>query len=91
MVDLNDWRLQAQEKYLQGALLFYKNYADRKTETDHDHCEFCRAKLSDTIANALQAGYTTEDNYRWICKQCFEDFKHMFQFKVGGLNDQQGV
>jgi hypothetical protein len=40
MEELNDWRLQGQEKYLKGAKLFYKKYSDRKTETDHDHCEF---------------------------------------------------
>jgi hypothetical protein len=81
MVNLDDWRLQGQEKYLQGVTVFYK--VDRKTTTDHDHCEFCWAKFSETIEGALKAGYTTADDYRWICKQCFDDFKDMFSFKVG--------
>jgi hypothetical protein len=83
MVNLNDWRLQGQDKYLQGVIVFYKNYVDRKTTTDHDHCEFCWTKFSETIEGALKAGYTTSDDYRWICKQCFDDFKDMFNFKVG--------
>jgi len=88
MKELNDWRLQGQERYLKSAVLFYKNYADRKTQTDHDHCEFCWAKFSDTIPDALRSGYTTIDNYRWICLQCFNDFKEMFQFQGGNINDR---
>ena len=61
--------------------MFYKNYANRKTATDHDHCEFCGTKFSDTIPDALKIGYTTKDDYRWICQQCFEDFKDMFEFR----------
>jgi hypothetical protein len=30
----------------------------------------------------LQEGYATEDNYRWICEECFEDFKDLFDWKV---------
>lgn len=86
MINSNDWRLQGQENYLMGAILFYKNYADRKTATDHDHCEFCGTKFSDTIPDALKIGYTTRDDYRWICQQCFEDFKDMFEFKVGCIS-----
>ena len=82
MIEPNDWRLQGQEKYLKGARLCYKNYVDRKTQTDHDHCEFCGTKFSEAIPDALKAGYTTTDDYRWICLQCFDDFKEMFEFKV---------
>lgn len=83
MVELNDWRLQGQEGYLMGATLFYKDYVDRKTKTGHDHCEFCFTKFSDNYPDTLQAGYTTADDYRWICPPCFEDLKDMFQFKTG--------
>jgi len=91
MLELNDWRLQGQERYLKGAVLFYKSYADRKTETDHDHCEFCWAKFCETIPDALKAGYTTSDDYRWICTECFEDFKGMFKFEVGDLHNEEGA
>ena len=32
--------------------------------------------------NALHEGYCTEDEERWICKQCFEDFKRQFEWTV---------
>jgi hypothetical protein len=82
MTDPGDWRLFGQEKYLKGVTLVYKQYADRKTGTDHDHCEFCFEKFSDTIPDALQAGYAADDDYRWICEKCFQDFKEMFRFKI---------
>ena len=77
----DDWRLQGQENYLTGAILGFKQYSQRKTKTDHDHCEFCWAKFSDTIPETLKAGYATSEDYRWICTTCFEDFKVSFQFK----------
>ena len=83
MVEANDWRLQGQEKYLKNETLFYKQYADRKAETDHDHCEFCGTRFSNTISEDLKVGYTTKGDYRWICSQCFDDFKQMFSFKIG--------
>ena len=78
----DDWRRQGQEKYLFGASLCLKKYSDRKTRTDHDHCEFCSAKFSDIIPGALTEGYTTRDDYRWICEQCFADFNNEFQFTL---------
>ena len=86
MINSNDWRLQGQENYLKGVMLFYKNYEDHKTATDHDHCEFCGTKFSDTISDALKIGYTTKDDYRRICQHCFEDFKDMFEFEVGRVS-----
>jgi hypothetical protein len=26
--------------------------------------------------------YATQDDYRWICDQCYEDFHEWFQWKV---------
>ncbi len=82
----DDWRLQGQEKYLFGAILSFKKYSDRKTTTDHDHCEFCWAKFSDTIPGKLTEGYTTQDDYRWICNECFIDFKDKFKFLLTSRN-----
>jgi hypothetical protein len=65
-----------------GAKLLYKRYVDRKSQADHDHCEFCGTKFSDIVPYALKAGYTTIDEYRWICQQCFDDFKEMFVFTI---------
>ena len=81
-IDSSDWRLQGQEKYLQDKTLQFKKYSDRTTKTDHDHCEFCSVKFSDTIAEDLKEGYATLDDYRWICKSCYNDFKDFFNFKL---------
>jgi len=78
----NDWRLHGQERYLAGAILVPKKYADRSTKEDHDHCEFCWAKFSDAIPGSLTDGYTTVDEYRWICDNCNNDFKEQFKWKL---------
>ncbi len=82
MVEQNDWRLTNQRNYLQGAVLVWKVWTQRREDWDHDHCEFCWAKFMENRADAEGAGYTTEDEYRWICKRCFQDFHEMFQWIV---------
>lgn len=81
MIDKNDWRLQGQEKYLKGVSLALKKYSKYREDWDHDHCEFCHEKfMEEGNPDCLHEGYVTSDNYRWICKQCFEDFNEMFQW-----------
>ena len=83
MIDKNDWRLQGQEKYLKGVTLYLKKYIKCCNTWDHDHCEFCWAKFSlEDSPDDLDEGYATQDNYHWICKRCFGDFKDIFQWKV---------
>ncbi|MDR1276542.1 MAG: hypothetical protein LBL72_09225 [Candidatus Accumulibacter sp.] len=79
---MEDWRLQGQEKYLQNAILERKRYQRYSQSWDHDHCEFCWKKFSLEVPGALQAGYATTDNVRWICDACFEDFKSRFNWTV---------
>jgi len=76
---MDDWRLRGQDTYLKHIKLLKLNYSKRKTKTDHDHCEFCWKKFTDE--NDLH-GYTTEDHYRWICEECYNDFKELFQWQV---------
>jgi hypothetical protein len=82
---VDDWRLQGQEKYLLGATLYFKKYKDRITTTDHDHCEFCFKKFSDEIPDALTEGYTTQQDYRWICQECYQDFNDVFKWHVESI------
>ena len=86
MIAKDDWRRQGQERYLMGAHLVLREYRrNPKNETwDHDHCEFCGAKFS-TVDDPLyqREGYATEDDYRWICRGCFEDFGIEYQWTVG--------
>ncbi len=76
-----DWRLQGQEKYLHGAVLVKKKYQRYRVGWEHDHCEFCGTKFS-LKEGDLHEGYATQDNYRWICDTCFDDFKKQFEWKV---------
>jgi len=75
----SDWRLMGQEKYLNKVDLMYAIY--NESNTKHDHCEFCFAKFS-SDSEDLHEGYCTLDKYRWICEDCYNDFKEMFQWKV---------
>ena len=75
-----DWRLQGQENYLRLKKLVFKNYSDRTHKSDHDHCEFCGDKFSELIPESLKSGYTTENDYHWICNKCFTDFKDKFEW-----------
>ena len=75
-----DWRLQGQENYLRLRKLVFKNYSDRTHKSDHDHCEFCGDKFSELIPESLKSGYTTENDYHWICNKCFTDLKDKFEW-----------
>lgn len=83
--DKSDWRLQGQQKYLQGVILVHRHYwqSPRGADWDRDHCEFCSAKfMIQDLPDVLHVGYATQDDYRWICEQCFTDFKDMFEWQV---------
>jgi hypothetical protein len=80
-----DCRLQGQERYLQGATLKFSRYMHYPESRDHDHCEFCGAKFTEAGSgspDALHCGYCTPDRYRWICPDCFEDFRAWFAWTL---------
>ena len=79
-ISLDDWRLQGQEKYLKGVSLSYKKYVPYREGWEHDHCEFCGRKFMQNDPEALEAGYVTDDNYHWVCKDCYGDFKKLFEW-----------
>jgi len=84
MVEENDWRLTGQKEYLTGITLYRKSWKKTRPDWDHDHCEFCFAKFMDQdLPNILRDGYTDEQEYRWICDTCFNDFKEHFSWKLG--------
>ena len=85
MIYMDDWRLRGQEDYLSGKTLFFRRWKSPKKDWDHDHCEFCQEKFSES-PDTLQLGYTTEDNYYWICPNCYRDFKELFKWET---NDSQ--
>jgi hypothetical protein len=65
-------------------------------EWDHDHCEFCGARFMDQAtrreeeeedSEVLSEGYVTVEAEcdRWICAECFADFKDEFAWTVRGV------
>ena len=81
----SDWRLTGQEKYLHGVMLRHCRYHryPNNPDHDHDHCAFCWAKfMVEDYPDVLHEGYCTQDEYHWICDQCFKDFKERFRWTV---------
>ena len=72
----NDWRLMDQEEYLKGVSLKHSRYVTFNESWDHDHCAFCSDKIDASTENA----YCTTDYYHWICPECYNDFKEMFEW-----------
>ena len=85
MGENKDRRFEIAEEfsYLRGIKLYWKAYAPYSDVWTHDHCEFCFATFSEHDGpNILHHGYSTEDEYRWICKTCFDEFKEFFDWQV---------
>jgi hypothetical protein len=81
----DDPRLINQASYLRNAVLHWSQWRVNPEQPgwDHDHCEICWKTFTDQDwPNALHEGYTTADSYRWICADCFEDFKDRFCWLV---------
>mgnify|MGYP003297993880 CR=1 FL=1 len=81
MLEKNDWRLVSQQEYLMNADLKKEKYSQPTENWDHDHCAFCWNKFSYNPED-LNMGYCTKDKKHWICEECFNDFKEMFNFKI---------
>jgi hypothetical protein len=77
---MEDWRLFNQEIFLKDQKLIYKKF-EVKPDWDHEHCSFCWQRISPQHGDEPE-GYCTEDESRWICKKCFEDFKASFNWTV---------
>ncbi|MCD4654831.1 hypothetical protein K8T06_12965 [bacterium] len=70
-------------KYLKSITLSFKPYSKFREGMDHDHCVFCYAKFMDSDASdVLREDYATQDDYHWVCLQCFKDFKEIFEWTV---------
>jgi hypothetical protein len=86
MDEADDWQLMGQERYLAGVTLHWSMWHQSRPNWDHDHCEFCLAKfMEESEPDALHAGYTTADEYRWVCPTCFADFRERFGWHVAGV------
>ena len=83
MGETTDWRLQNQLSYFKGAELVWRVYRPTGPDWKHDHCEFCWAEFAERDEpTVLHSGYSTPDEYRWVCRNCFEDFRELFCWQV---------
>ncbi|MBQ2824141.1 MAG: hypothetical protein IJF18_06155 [Oscillospiraceae bacterium] len=78
---MDDWRLNGQEKYLENVNLKHIQFNNKINLSDHEHCEFCTDRISNYIGTKT-IGYCTEDEYYWICEECYNDFKDIFHWKI---------
>jgi hypothetical protein len=80
----DDWRLQGQNKYLTGVALHRAKWCQTREGWDHDECAFCWRKIWDRASgeDETDVGYTTSDDYHWICDACFADFNDRFRWTV---------
>ena len=90
VIEDDDWRLQGQEKYLLGRTMRWTTWVPYREDWDHDHCECCMAKISDRFnvgddhVQYKAAWVTADDSYRWVCRECFSDFRSRFAWSVVG-------
>jgi len=84
MAQSSDWRLGGQERFLKGVTLVKRRYRRSSNPNwDHAHCAFCWAKfMVEDHPGVLHEGYSTEDDYHWVCPTCFADFREMFEWHV---------
>ena len=82
---MEDWRIQNQEDYLMEKTLYFKKYKRYRDDWDHDHCEFCGVKISEEPQDE-NYGYAMEDEYYWICKTFFHDFKDLFHWTLSNTD-----
>lgn len=81
----DDWRLRGQERYLANATLFWRPWRQSRLGWDHDHCAFCWVKFAEfDLPGILHEGYTTDDEYYWVCGHCAKDFGNRFKFTLVG-------
>lgn len=77
-----DWRLTNQLTFLKNAKLIRKEYSPPSQSWDHDHCAFCWDKFVARPNDGVHEGYYAPETDDWICSNCFEDFKNLFNWEV---------
>lgn len=82
----DDWRLLQYDGFLDGETFSLEKFVS-SGDNDHEHCRFCWQKITDLpIKDADFEGYRTFSSKTghelWVCKECFNDFRNMFDFKL---------
>ena len=83
MPNERDWRLSFQSEHLRSETFVQKTWTQTRPDWDHDHCAFCWAKMGpESMPDVLHQGFSTADEYDWVCPKCFADFKDELQLKL---------
>src|SRR4051812_40386643 len=71
-----DYRLESIRQWHEGKTWHHAQYKQPSPTWDHDHCILCWRRLAEPTAGFSDAqydGYTDEEDYHWMCNQCFSD------------------
>jgi hypothetical protein len=90
MPEKNDWRegMRGSNPWLKGVKLHWMTYKKPSDTGDHDHCSFCWVRFieADDVIDSddfiTHEGYTTLDDYHWVCNDCLGYFKDEFEWVV---------
>lgn len=84
----NDWRLIGYNGNLNGQTFKYALFKSTKSN-DHEHCIFCSIKITDldiiseeTYKDGYFSSNIKTNQINWVCKDCFNEFKSKFDFKL---------
>jgi hypothetical protein len=78
-----DWRLSlaSPPEFYARFTWMHKPWTKTREGWDHDHCEFCRAKISDAVVEGgLAQGWASDNDYYWVCDPCFTEFRETFKW-----------
>ncbi len=88
MLAEDDWRLLNAKQHLQGATFRRKQYLQRSTHADHDHCAGCTVKFAEYQAQgvlaegyAVTADYKHGEDYKWVCPECFAALRDQLRWQ----------
>ncbi len=91
LVDDDDWRLSSPGADLAGHTFRWAEWVRRRDDWDHDHCEFCWAKMTDLSKpdtddhEYFSGGWVTaaaSDGGRWVCPTCFRELSESLDLRA---------
>lgn len=60
-------------------------YKDFLNLGEHEHCKFCWHKFMKNPngqKDCSNQGYCSTDGKYWVCEECYDDFKLLFNWKL---------
>jgi len=70
-------------EWCRGHKWTFQKWTSKHERWDHDHCMVCWWKLRESSDPQVSHGYTDEEEYQWLCQECYEQF--VKPSAVGGI------